>query len=288
MEDLRVSCLMVTQPGREALASQAVDCFRAQTYRNKELLVLTTGGGEHYRRWVDVLRALRAEGHRATLVARADGRLAGTLGALRNMANRCASGHVFIQWDDDDLYHPGRIAAQVEPIAAGAIGSCLVDQIYYVAATNRFAWVDWSLWGAVRPLIPGTIAVRREAAIRAQYPSAGPRSARGEDDPFLSAVLEQGAVAPIAGRGTLYVRRHHGNNTWNEGHFVRNIRQMGRTLSSADLDAIAGPDGLSAYPALQPPWDFANPDGAVVHTVHPSTGPKTCQSRSSLEPATSS
>lgn len=37
-----------------------------------------------------------------------------SLGALRNIAVESARGHIYCQRDDEDLNHPGRIAAQLE------------------------------------------------------------------------------------------------------------------------------------------------------------------------------
>src|SRR5580692_5125825 len=77
-----ISCLMVTQPGREAFAARAAADFRAQSCPDKELVVVV------------------------------DPRDGTPLGELRNVALARARGDVVAIWDDDDRSARGRLAAQ--------------------------------------------------------------------------------------------------------------------------------------------------------------------------------
>lgn len=67
---MKISCLMVTQPGREHFAQLAVKDFNAQNWPDKELVIVND-----------------------------DGR---TLGELRNETMDRANGEVVAIWDDDD------------------------------------------------------------------------------------------------------------------------------------------------------------------------------------------
>jgi glycosyltransferase involved in cell wall biosynthesis len=73
---------MLTTPGREAWAKQARHAFFAQTYENARI--------------VECAEALK-------------------IGTKRNYAIREADGaEIICHWDDDDIYHPERIAQQVK------------------------------------------------------------------------------------------------------------------------------------------------------------------------------
>jgi len=86
---------------RPELARRAVECFRAQTYEPKELLIYDTGDPE----W--------SFGIGGSDIFRAGDFPGASIGVLRNRANTLASGDILIHWDDDDYSHPSRIAEQV-------------------------------------------------------------------------------------------------------------------------------------------------------------------------------
>ena len=76
-------------------------CFQAQTYPNKELLVVEDGPDLSRKLCQQSgFRYLHFEGVRS-------------IGVKRNLANEFALGSVICHWDDDDWSFPGRIAEQV-------------------------------------------------------------------------------------------------------------------------------------------------------------------------------
>jgi len=86
---MKVGCVMLMLPGREAFQHQAVACFSSQTY---------TGG----------LRLLTLPADPAR-----------TIGAMRNYANSLLTDcEIVCHWDDDDWSHPNRIAEQVALLQA--------------------------------------------------------------------------------------------------------------------------------------------------------------------------
>jgi glycosyltransferase involved in cell wall biosynthesis len=104
-KDPMVCGVMLTRD-RPAMARRAVECFRAQTYQNKRLLILDSSkltanigsfdGMAHV--WMPEMTKAR-------------------IGAFRNAANQSALGWcdamIFAHFDDDDWSHPNRIAEQV-------------------------------------------------------------------------------------------------------------------------------------------------------------------------------
>lgn len=86
---MKVGCVMLMLPGREAFQHQAVKCFDTQTY---------IGG----------LRLLTLPADPAR-----------TIGAMRNYANSLLTDcDIVCHWDDDDWSHPNRIAEQVALLQA--------------------------------------------------------------------------------------------------------------------------------------------------------------------------
>lgn len=90
---------------RPAMAAQAMECFRRQTYPAKRLYIHDTGTIPA--RQKNAAGSWRWEEHRGR-----------TIGALRNQAidwarMECGDADIIVHWDDDDWSHPARIAEQV-------------------------------------------------------------------------------------------------------------------------------------------------------------------------------
>ena len=102
-------CAIMLTANRSAMARQAVECFRRQTYESKRLLIWDTGktgelNFEPYQKFglINHELALSRE-----IAPRA-------IGTLRNEAAKHAYGYdILIHWDDDDYSHPNRISEQV-------------------------------------------------------------------------------------------------------------------------------------------------------------------------------
>jgi glycosyltransferase involved in cell wall biosynthesis len=112
---------------RPELALHAIQCFRAQSYPNKRLLVFDTRGTveAYYEDFAPPLRT--GEGENEYLY-QDTGAIGKTIGELRNMAIRqClqSESQIIIHFDDDDHSHPERIAEQVaflQQSGAGCVG----------------------------------------------------------------------------------------------------------------------------------------------------------------------
>ena len=94
-----VSCGMITR-GRPQFAAEAVRNFHAQTWENKELVILDDADAPSFPAPPDGARYFRS----ATRLA---------IGGKRNSANARARGEYICTWDDDDYSAPGRIADQL-------------------------------------------------------------------------------------------------------------------------------------------------------------------------------
>jgi hypothetical protein len=193
-----VSCLMVTED-RPAQAQVAIECFRRQTWSNRELLVLDTSESVKLADWVEQLadpaiRCVRRPGLKATL------------GDLRNLSVEMAAGEWVCQWDDDDLYHPARIEAQFAVLSTAEADACLLlRHILWWPERARLAVTRQRAW-------EGTVLCRKSAM--PQYPSLR----RGEDLVAVAELMRSKRVV-VANLPELYVYVAHGTNTWNQEHF---------------------------------------------------------------------
>jgi glycosyltransferase involved in cell wall biosynthesis len=101
-----VTCICPTMPSRREWLPKAIACFKAQTYPEKELLILADG--------FDGITAWAAEIQtpdcRMITISVPPGM---SIGAKRNLGAELAKGEFIANLDDDDHSHPHRLADQV-------------------------------------------------------------------------------------------------------------------------------------------------------------------------------
>jgi glycosyltransferase involved in cell wall biosynthesis len=134
MTDPLICAVMITN-NRPAMARRAVRDFNRQTYNNKLLFVLDTAKdspGQAASEWEPVLNG-------------------SSIGTLRNVANAMAmkrlNPDILINWDDDDVSHPNRIASQVRQLQ-----TTLIDQRPRggIEAAGAVGYQDLLWWNSVR------------------------------------------------------------------------------------------------------------------------------------------
>lgn len=213
-----VSCLMVTlaTPARLPMLGRAIAAFPTQTHAPRELVIVVdeTGDGGAVQRMV-------AESGSADI--RIVGAPAGmTLGALRNRSVAQARGDIICQWDDDDLHHPDRIAAQLAALADA--DACVLQEVMlFDPAAHKLRWSNWAATPAGAH--PGTLIARRDRL--PAYPESGPTARLGEDLAVLQELTGGGRIVRLAGAAHLYVYVGHGANSWSAAHHA----MLARTLA---------------------------------------------------------
>jgi glycosyltransferase involved in cell wall biosynthesis len=202
----KVSCLMVTRAvsARREAMRRVVEAYARQSHADREL-VIVLDGGDDLSTWLEILAS--ADRTDIRIIPPEQGL---TLGALRNISVAEARGEIVCQWDDDDLYHPDRIAAQLGAMTEARGDACLLgDVMIHRAADNRLRWLNWAAAGGGHP---GTLLCARTAL------SPYPDIATKEDSAVLDQLRATRAVHVLAGAPHLYVYVTHGDNVSGDAH----------------------------------------------------------------------
>lgn len=192
-----VTAVMITgmHNARYSLARVAIECFKNQTYPNKELLIVNHGEQSLF------------DGDERIFELRIKKRKAATVGDLRNTALDHAKGDFVISWDDDDWYHPDRIATQM---AAQKDDAAVLLQ-------NRIAFSFENGCGLYLSSPKGSEAtILHPRNVDFRYPSLLRRS----DTVFARSFKNRIVVKNDPG---LYIRFHHGLNLWDANHIMLHL-----------------------------------------------------------------
>jgi glycosyltransferase involved in cell wall biosynthesis len=209
------SCLMVTAD-RPHLMRRSVRCFRRQTYPRRELVVVDDGE-------TDLSSVLAPLATDEVQYVPLDPDTNHVLGTLRNVALDAASGTYLTQWDDDDWYHAERLERQAAVLDDGADACALRGTLMHLDTPEYFRH---PYIGLLEDGVPGSIMHRRDDT--AHYPDLP----RAEDTAYLKHWLEQDYRLLPTSQSHLFIRCFHGDNTWEQDHFLTRMRNTPR-------DAIA-------------------------------------------------
>lgn len=206
----KISCLCVTRR-RVKLLQRSIECFRRQTYNDRELLIVyesdddetrlfrhaQTGSSEPVIRWIEIPATPKL-----------------TLGELRNISVAQARGRYVCQWDDDDWYADQRLSEQFLALQKSGKPAIVLSrwimsdgQSYWMSPTHTWEGSLLSRKSVMRPY--AKLAVR-------------------EDTPMIQEMQRSGLLA-MMDAPFLYVYQCHGNNTWDSSHFA-GLRALGHEL----------------------------------------------------------
>jgi len=242
-----VSCLMVTLPvpSRLEFAKRSIRAYCRQTCPDRELVILMDTGD------ADTRAALA--GHVADL-GRSDIRLhvtegKATLGALRNQSVSLARGDIICQWDDDDLYHPERIARQRALLLEGTFEAVFIQEVLqFYPQQSRMFLTNWRATAAGGH--PGTLMALKSDALH--YPVSGETSRLGEDLSVALDLIGRGRVGYLRDQPATFIYVSHGSNSWDLSHHEMLSRELSISQSllrrrearlRSDLAAVELPPG---------------------------------------------
>jgi len=197
-----VSCICVTKNEARVL-SRAIECFRNQTYPNKELIILAEGSESH----VKEMLALGEDDRIKCFVVPSTPKI--PLGSLRNLAISKANGEYICQWDDDDWYHVKRIEIQLNMLLESHKPACILAFWLMYDQTAGQAYLSH-----VGPW-PGTILCRK-SLLTDQFPY--PDLPNSEDWELMLTLIKHNHVYPAI-MPYLYIYAYHGSNTFEYDHF---------------------------------------------------------------------
>jgi len=213
-----ISCVCVTRKKPELL-QRSIDCFLAQTYPNKELIILYEDDDVATERFIG--KGFPTESGIRLFRVSAYPKMA--LGELRNVAIQAAMGELICQWDDDDWYHRCRLEEQYNMLfQEGRHGSILTQWLVYDGLTET------SYISNVRPW-EGSILCRKSVLQQKAYED----KPLGEDTATIEYLVSMDSLHLIDGMPGLYIYVYHGNNSWDYEHW-KEIFQCSTALSAAD------------------------------------------------------
>ncbi|MGC1563553.1 MAG: glycosyltransferase family A protein [Bradyrhizobium sp.] len=192
--DPPVTAVMITGLHREryAMARISIECFKSQSYPNKNLLIVNHG--EESLATADSriqeLRIHKSRWH--------------TVGDLRNLALEHATGDFIINWDDDDWHHSQRIEVQMQARAEDT-AVLLRTRIHHDLISGRSRYAEYPKGAEATILHPRRVPYR--------YPSL----LRGSDSVFAQQFRVR---LPIENDPALHIRFFHGRNLWDAAHIM--------------------------------------------------------------------
>lgn len=240
-----VSCLMVSR-GRVMPAAFAIQCYRRQTYANRELVVVTANPDTRLRHFIaqledPTIRFFEVEPQ--------------PLGSLRNAAIAEAKGELVCHWDDDDLSHPQRLSCQIAGMMQTESEACFVERLLLWWPKRRSLRLS-----SVRRW-EGSMVVQRD--VLPPYPPL-----EREEDTAVVDILAQERKVALIEMPNAYCYVAHGHNTSGEEHLEkllhRSIPLPGNPTYDAAVSQLSGFFPLQAYTRFLARKSAASVPGTVA------------------------
>jgi len=217
-----VSCLCVSK-GRSAFLHTAIKCFFAQTYKNKQLVLVCSRDD---RETIALAESFASASIKIVKLGVDPER---SLGELRNISIENADGEYVCNWDDDDWHHPERIAVQVQSVLRHcAYGAILAREFLYDDVTLKAYFSYRRSW-------ENSLLVSRKFLANKGYHY--PLLNRSEDYNLVNMLLADYALYPIED-ARLYIYRRTGVNVSEVDHFYM-LQGYSSPLSAYKTQVVA-------------------------------------------------
>ena len=227
-----ISCLCISRK-RPHLLEKAMQCFLAQTYANKELVVIHPASDTATRECIENARC-------ESIHSCAVDQPGATLGDLRNISIERAAGALCCVWDDDDWHSPNRLSAQCSALQASKKHAVILSRLLVHDSRTARAYLGYErLWENTTLFAKDKII---ELGLR--YPSLN----RFEDYEFVNSLVRHNLVYPLLDP-TLYVYQVNGSNTSGGEHFDALIKRCA-PLSTEQSDVVKSCVDFTTPPLL--------------------------------------
>jgi len=186
-----VSAIMPTR-GRPKMSRRCLDCWRAQIWGTKELIILDDSEDPSFPDGIDEPGV-----HYQALATRHL-----SIGAKRNHCAFVANGETIIHFDSDDLYGPDRISDQVTRLETSGKAVTGYRNIKFTDGRNWWKNTNWpGGYGA-------SLCYRRDWWAKHPFPD----TSDGEDWHFVQAAMRANEFI-AADAGDMMVATMHAGNT---------------------------------------------------------------------------
>jgi glycosyltransferase involved in cell wall biosynthesis len=184
--------------------TNAINYFLAQTYPNKELVIISSKQDPAY---AEITAPYEKSNVRYYGLPSGEGL---SLGELRNISLEKAAGEYFCVWDDDDWYHCRRLEIEMqELIRSGKKGVVLAYCIIYDKVSGEASL------SKPTTILPSMLCQKSVISADLLYPARD----RNEDTVFAFRLFRKNLIFPMI-HPVLYIYVHHGSNTWGPEHFM--------------------------------------------------------------------
>lgn len=186
-----VSAIMPTR-GRPELSRRSLDCWRAQNWESKELIILDDSEDPSFPDGVD-----ESGVQYQALAARR------SIGAKRNQAAALATGEILIHFDSDDFYHRNRMRDQVERLEASGKAVTGYRNIKFTDGERWWLNTNWpGGYGA-------SLCYRRDWWKKHPFPD----SSDSEDWHFVQTAMHANEFVVASAGDMMYATIHPGNTS---------------------------------------------------------------------------
>jgi glycosyltransferase involved in cell wall biosynthesis len=197
-----ISCLCLSRR-RPHMLRLAIQCFLAQSYARKELVVI------HPAADLETIQCIQS--FNSPLIRSCGIDLPGaTLGELRNISFDRAMGEILCVWDDDDWHSPHRLRIQQAALAASKKHATILSRVMIYDARNARSYLGYErLWENTT-----MVARAKVDEFGLRYPALN----KSEDYEFVNSLIRHNLIYPVL-EPTLYVYQVSGQNTSGDAHF---------------------------------------------------------------------
>ena len=207
---------MITQaqPQRLNMLYKSIFAYQRQTHSSRELVVLIERLPHlqiEYDCVKNYIASLNDSSIRLITLTKEH-----TLGELRNLSLIEAKGNLICQWDDDDIYHPSRLAEQYRCLSISGLDANILSEVLLLNLQSKnLFYTNWR--STPSRGFPGSLLAKK--AIVPAYQEQGTQARLGEDLAVLNQLIAENRVCTLSDMGYLYAYLFHEQNSWPKAHF---------------------------------------------------------------------